>query len=430
MSQNINNMYDFKVLRDKYSIVIIFKISIYKNTKEDIFLGDSIILEFLRKHKLSYIVGILFMLATSYIQTLAPKILGKTIDALKAATINMNLIKVYILYMLLIAVGTFACTYAWRNLVVGNARKLECYLREKLFDQFQKLSPEFYNKRKTGDLIAYAINDISAVRMTFGPATARMINGIVICGISIYSMVQAINLKLTVICLIPIPFVFYFMFKAGKIIRKRFKKVQENFAAISDRVQENINGIRVIKAYVEEDDEVKNFENLSDEMMNSNIELVRVSSILSPIIEISFSISFVINLVIGGSMVLRGETSLGNFIAFNGYLVMIMSPVISIGNVINVLQRGMASYNRLNEIFLEEPQVKDGVKMLTSEIKGDISIKDLCFSYPGSDKVVLKDINVDIKAGHSLGIVGRTGSGKTTLINLLIKMYNVDKRMI
>lgn len=393
-------------------------------------MSDNIIFKFLKEHKYSYIVGIFFMLVTSYIQTLAPKILGRTIDLLKASSVNLHLVKIYIIYMLLVAIGTFVCTYAWRNLVVGNARKLECYLREKLFDHFQKLSPEFYNKRKTGDLIAYAINDISAVRMTFGPSTARMVNGVVICAISIYSMAQAISLKLTLIALIPIPFVFYFMLKAGKIVRKSFKKVQKNFATISDKVQENINGIRVIKAYVQEDEEVRNFEFLSDEMMNSNIELVKVSSVLSPIIEICFSISFVLNLIIGGNMVLKGTVSLGSFIAFNGYLMMIITPVISMGRIINNIQRGMASYGRLNEIFSVVPQVVDGEKMLTSEIKGSIQIKNLCFSYPDSDKKALEDINVDVDAGNFLGIVGRTGSGKTTLINLLIKLYNVDRGMI
>ena len=216
-------------------------------------MGKRILINFIKKHKMSYFVGIIFMLLTSYIQTLFPKVLGNTIDILKENGFKPSFVYINIGYMMFIALGTFASTYIWRNLIIGNGRNMECYLREKLFEHFQKLSPEFYNRRKTGDLIVYAINDINAVRMTFGPATAMLVNGIVICVISIYLMAQTINWQITFLSLTPVPFIVFIMFKIGKIVRRRFIKVQENFAKISDRVQENINGIRVIKAYVQED---------------------------------------------------------------------------------------------------------------------------------------------------------------------------------
>jgi len=280
-------------------------------------MGKKILINFVKEHKVSYIIGIIFMLFTSYIQTLFPKVLGNTIDILKVNNFDSKSVYINIAYIMLIAFGTFASTYVWRNLIIGNSRSLECNLREELFDHFQKLSPEFYNRRKTGDLIAYAINDINAVRMTFGPATAISVNGIVICVISIYSMAKAINWSITILSLIPVPFTIIIMSKIGKIVRKRFNKVQENFASISDRVQENINGIRVIKAYVQEDEEVKKFEELNNKMAKSNLDMVRISSYLSPLIEICFTISFVLNLIIGGNMVLEGNISLGDFIAFN-----------------------------------------------------------------------------------------------------------------
>ena len=291
-------------------------------------MGKRILIDFFKKHKVSYFFGVVFMLLTSYIQTLFPKILGNTVDILKVNNFKPSSVYINIGYMIFIAIGTFVTTYGWRNLIIGNGRNMECYLREKLFDHFQKLSPEFYSKRKTGDLIAYSINDISAVRMTFGPTIARAVSGIVVCFISIYSMIEAINWKVTILSLIPIPLIIFIMIKIGKIVKVRFKKVQENFAAISDRVQENINGIRVIKAYVQEDEEVKRFEELNSEMAKSNLDMVRISSYLAPSIEICFTVSFVLNLIIGGNMVLSGSISLGEFIAFNGYLTMIMVPVI------------------------------------------------------------------------------------------------------
>lgn len=387
---------------------------------------QNIIIDFFKKNKLRYSIGIIFMVASSYIQTLFPRVLGNTIDILKNSNFKASLVKTNILYMVLITFSTFICTFIWRNMVMGGGRKLENTIREKLFDHFQKLSPEFYNNEKTGNLIAYAINDISAVRMTFGPATAMSINGLVICISSIYSMITSISFKLTIMCLAPIPFIIIVMLKIGTMVQYRFRKVQECFADISDRVQENINGIRVIKAYVQEEKEVKNFKKLNNKMMDSNLKMVRISSALSPIIELCFSISFVFNLIIGGNMVLKGQASLGDFVAFNTYISMIMAPVMSIGRIIIILQRGMASLKRLNKIFKVEPAIADGKAMLEKNIEGNIELKNLTFSYPGSNKKALSNINLTIKKGSTIGIIGKTGSGKTTLTNLLLKLYNVE----
>lgn len=393
-------------------------------------MGHKIIFDFIKKNKFTYLLGIIFMFTSSYIQTLFPRILGNIIDILRQSSFNLKIIKINILYLLLIAAGTFISTYLWRNLVIGNSRKIECYLREKLFEHFQQLPSQFYNRRKTGDLIAYAINDISAIRMTFGPATAMSINGIVLCIASIYSMCIAINWRLTLICLLPIPIIVLVILKIGKTVQVKFKRVQESFASISDRVQENINGIRVIKSYVQEEQEVCNFESLNSEMFLANIDMVKTSSLLSPIIELCFSISFVINLIIGGNMVLKSTISLGNFVAFNTYLVMIMAPIISIGRVITIMQRGMASLKRLDEIFAEEPEIKDGVNINLAPIKGEIELKNLSFTYPNTNEKILNNINLKILKGHTLAIIGKTGSGKSTIANLLLKMYNTDKGTI
>lgn len=393
-------------------------------------MGKNIIIGFMKDHKYSYIIGILFMLLSSYIQTLFPKVLGNTVDVLKTNGFQPNAVYVNIAYILLIAAGTFVCTYAWRNLVIGNGRSMECYLREKLFDQFQRLSPEFYSHRKTGDLIAYAINDINAVRQTFGPAAALAINGVVVCMISIYEMAKAINWQLTLLSLLPIPFIVFFMSYIGKIVKKRFRKVQKTFATISDRVNENITGIRVIKAYVQEDKEVKRFQKLNDQMVEANMGMVRVSAYLAPAIELCFTVSFVVNLVWGGNMVLKGTISLGDFVAFNGYLTLILAPVISIGQVITIFQRGMASLGRLNEIFNVKPEVKEGGPISRFPEQYSININALSFSYPGAEKEALSNISLEIPKGRTLGIIGKTGSGKSTLVNLLLKMYNVDRGKI
>lgn len=393
-------------------------------------MGKNIILKFIKDHKVSYLIGIIFMLLNSYVQTLFPKLLGQTIDIMKVSGFSFYTVKLQILYIMLVAILTFIFTYVWRNLIIGNARNLECHLRDKLYSHLQKLSPQFYNSRKTGDLIAYAINDISAVRMTFGPATAMSINGIVLCVISIYSMTKAINIKLTALALLPIPFIVFFMIKIGHLVQKRFKIVQECFASISDRVQENIYGIRVIKSYVQEESETDNFSKLNNNMMKSNLDMVKISSFLSPAIELCFCISFVMNLIIGGSMVLRDEISLGSFIAFNGYLALIMKPVISIGRVITIFQRGVASLKRLNEIFDVAIDIQDGKELINKSISGDITFNNLTFNYPNTNKPALKNIDFNIISGQTIGILGSTGSGKTTLVNLLLKLYNTEDNTI
>lgn len=370
------------------------------------------------------------MFLSSYIQTLFPTVLGDTIDIMKAKGFNQSLIHTNIFYMVLIAVATFICTFFWRNLIIGNARNLECYLRERLFQHFQTLSPEFYSKRKTGDLIAYAINDIAAVRQTFGPAVAMSFNGIVICLSSVYFMLISIDIRLTLIALAPFTIVVYLMLVIGRQIKRRFRTVQENFGAISDKVQENICGIRVIKAYVQEEQEIGNFDVLSNRMMESSIKLVKTSASLSPIIDICFSFSFAAALIIGGNMVLQGAISLGSFVAFNSYLAMIMAPIVSIGKVINHFQRGMASLARLNEIFGVQPEIEDKDGALRKKLHGDIEFSNLNFNYPECPTAALKEINLTLRRGQTLGIIGKTGSGKSTLAQLLLKLYNVEPGQI
>ncbi|WP_427916610.1 ABC transporter ATP-binding protein [Syntrophobotulus glycolicus] len=388
-------------------------------------LKNNILLNFVSENKITYLTGLTFMFLASSIQTLFPKILGNTIDLLKDEAYDRNRILWEIGLMLLISLFTFLFTYIWRMFIIGNARKFECTLREDLYKHFQTLSPEFYTKRKTGDLLAYAINDVLAVRMSLGPAAAQSINGIVICASSIYFMLTSVDFRLTLLTITPIPIVIFLIILIGKKIRLRFGTVQDLFGEISDRIQENIYGIRVVKAYVQEDQEIDKFQVLSSKMLDANIKMVKTSSLLTPIIEGCFSLSFVLSLVFGGHMVLSGQISVGNFVAFNTYLAMIMTPIVSIGRVINFFQRGVASLKRLEEIFRIPPSIFDSEAAIQGNIEGTIEFKNLTFSYPGMKKPALENLNLKIEKGKTIGVIGKTGSGKTTITNLLLKLYNV-----
>jgi ATP-binding cassette subfamily B multidrug efflux pump len=388
-------------------------------------LHQKLFIDFFKKNALTYSVGFFFMFLASYIQTLFPKVLGAAIDIMKTDGFPRQAVWSKIGEIVLITVVTFVCTFLWRNLIIAQARNLECYLREKLFHHFELLAPEFYSTRKTGDLIAYAINDISAIRMTFGPATAMSFNGLVICIASLYFMLTTLDFRLTCLTLLPLVIVLYLLQNIGGQIQVRFRKVQESFGAISDKVQENISGIRTVKAFVQEEPEIRNFEVLSDQMMDTSLQLVKTSASLAPLIEICFSISFVVSLSYGGHLVLTDALTLGNFVAFNTYLTMIMAPVVSFGRVITIFHRGLASLNRLMEIFRVQPTIAEPEKSRTNRLTGAIEFHDLTFQYPGATTPALEAINLTIPAGQTVGIIGKTGSGKSTLAQLLLKLYNV-----
>lgn len=393
-----------------------------------------IIPEFFRRYGLNYVWGAIFLLINVYIATLAPKYLGIVIDLLDTPVIIQQEVLKYIGLMVLVALGVFATRFIWRYFIMGNSRNMECFLRMEMLKHLQKMSVNFYSRRKTGDLMAYAVNDIGAIRQSFGPGVALILNGLAMSLLSVSSMVQVVHPRLTLFALLPVPIIMIVIIYVGTNIRQRFRQVQANFASISDRINENISGIRVIKTYVQEEDEVNRFEVLNQEMKQSNIDLVRVSALMGPLIQLFFGISFMINLIYGSSLVKTGQISLGDFVAFNGYLTMIMMPVVSIGRVINVFQRGMASFNRLEEIFGIEPEIIDDALPTTEEeaekLEGNIEFNNLSFVYTGYKEYALQDISFKLEKGQILGVIGRTGSGKTTLVNLLLKLHNVKPGQI
>ncbi|MFC6649195.1 ABC transporter ATP-binding protein [Paenibacillus rhizoplanae] len=388
-------------------------------------MNSSVLLRFFKSRKLSYSIGFAFMFAASFIQTLFPKVLGGAVDLMKDNGFEPEQVLTRVLWMVLIAAVVFLCTFLWRNIIIANGRNLECYIREELYRHFLRLSPGFFSSRKTGDLIAYAINDISAVRMTFGPATAMSFNGIVICISSVYFMFASVSPSLTLITLSPLPFIILLMLFSGRKVKTRFRIVQKQFGTVSDKVQENISGIRVIKAYVQERPEMEKFSELSSRMKQANLDLIRISAALPAMVEFGFAVCFVINLMFGGRMVLRGEISIGDFVAFNGYLSLIVSPIVSIGRIITIVQGGVASLGRLNDILRVQPEILELPHAVRTQPEGSLELRNLTFYYEGSEVPALQDISLVLPKGHTLGIIGRTGSGKSTLVSLLFRFFGV-----
>ncbi len=386
-----------------------------------------ILIHFIKSHKLSYIAGILILLGTTFLAMLIPKILGIITDGLNRKDMPGNMVVKNIVLMLAVVIAVFALKFLWRYFLIGNCRSIECYLRDNLFKHLQTLPLSFYSNSRTGDLVAYAINDVQAVRLTFGFGSIQILEGAALGIISILFMVRTIDPVLTIMALSPVPIAVFIMVKVGRHIRGRFKKVQEAFASISEKVQENISGIRVIKAFAQEKEEVDNFLKYSQRRVDTQMNLTRISALLGPCAQVCFGLSFFLFIVYGSKLVIENTISLGDYVAFNTYMLAIMGPVTNISRIIDVWQKGLASYRRLSVIFDTPP-----ASGLTSDdscvcsINGKLDIKNLNFSYPGAKRRALKNISLTLEQGKTIGIIGKTGSGKTTLINLLLRLYDIE----
>jgi len=385
-----------------------------------------ILIEFIKVRKWHYIIGIILLVITTVIASFVPTILGIVTDGLRDADMPSRDIQLYVILMVLITVTVFGLKYLWRYFLIGNCRYVECYLRERLFKHLQTLPANFYDNHKTGDLIAYAINDIQAVRMIFGFGSIAILEGALINGASIFFMVTTIDPLFTLTALLPSTLLILVLIKLRSVIRTRFGIVQKTFALVSEKVEENIMGIRVVKTFAQEEAEVKDFLGYSQKRVDTQMSLTKVSAVLGPATQVCFGISFLVFIVYGSELVVRGTISLGDYVAFNSYMMLIMGPIANIVRIIEVWQRGLASMRRLDEIFSVKSDIIDKDNDLAPVINGTIEIRDLTFKYPGSSRKALKDINLSIPQGKVLGILGQSGSGKTTLVNILLRLYPID----
>lgn len=385
--------------------------------------------DFFIQHKWKYVLGIIWLIIVDLLQLILPQILKSVTDLLENNSLSMYGLMKYSSYIILIGLGVGLGRYFWRIYIQTTARKLEYHLRNKLFSHLQALSTNYFNTHKTGDLMAHATNDINAVRMALGIGIVMITDAIFITIAALFMMIKTTNILLAFIALIPLPFLAYSVKRIGRAIHNRFTKVQESFSNLSDKAQENFAGVRVVKSFVQEQEEIQKFTKVNQNNFEKNMHLVKVSGLLRPLIQFISAISFLIVIWYGGILVIQNEISLGDFVAFNSYLTLLVWPMMAVGWVINLIQRGTASMDRINTILDEKPEIKDSKNIISSKknINGEVVFKNVYFKYPNSEEYALKDINLSIPKGSTLGIVGRTGSGKTTLVNLLLRLYDIDQ---
>ncbi len=381
---------------------------------------------FFKKYKWHYLFGLFWLLVVNMMQLIIPRVLGNITDQLAQRNLTTPDLGRYVGMILLIAIVIAFSRFMWRIYIIGTSRKLEYFLRNRLVEHLQKLSPSYFNHHKTGDLMAHATNDINAIRMAFGQGIIMVTDAVVISIVTIFLMINQVGVQLTFLALIPLPFLATGARVMGKLIHKRFRAVQEAFSHLTDKTQENLSGIRVVKAFVQEGSEIDKFNEASQNHVNMNMKLVVIWGALHPLIQIISTLSMIIILGFGGRAVIHGEITIGDFVAFNSYLGLMIWPMMAIGWVMNVLQRGSASMDRINEILTERPEIKDAKDAFDLDIKGDIEFKNLTFRYEKGEPA-LKNINLKISQGKTIAIIGRTGSGKTTLVNLLLRLANAPK---
>lgn len=386
---------------------------------------------FLFKHRWSYVLGIAWLVLVDSVQLLVPQIFRNLTDDFQSGNISTEGVLKYILYIILTGVFIGLGRFFWRVYIFGNSRKLEYYLRKKIFSKYLSLSPNYFNTHKTGDLMAHATNDVNAVRMAIGQGIMMIVDSTFMMVLSLIMMAKTTNLKLTSIVLVTLPFTIIFVSKFGKIIHKRFKKVQEAFSNLTDTTQENFSGIRVIKSFVQEDLALDQFQKVNEDNFQKNLALVKISGVFRPFIQFISSISFLLVIFFGSKEVILNRISLGEFIAFNSYLGLLIWPMMALGWVINILQRGAASMERINKILDEESEIKEIETPINLESpNGKVEFENVSFKYPTGSEYVLKNINFTIQNGKSLAILGKTGSGKSTIVNLLLRLYDIDKGKI
>ena len=390
-----------------------------------------IILDYFKKHWLRYAFGVVFVILATIFNAILPQLLGKTIDLVKAArdpaqSATLRDVRNICLLMCACAVAAFLTRNIWRYLIMGFTRSIELHLRHALFSHLQVLSPEFYVKNNTGDIITRAIIDSQAIRMMFGMGLIGIVDVLTINVVTLGYMVSTTSLKLTAIAVIPMPFLLFALVKLRTAMRRRFMIVQHSVSDIAAKVQENLTGIRVIKAFAQEDSENKQFEALSRKKWKAEMDMIRVWSFINPLSALVFGSIFAVFLYFGGKMVIAGTLTLGEFVAFNTYIALLMDPISRISRIIQIWQRGLVSMQRLDMIFSAKPAIDDAQAdpAITTLAPLSIDITNLSYRYPGTEKDVLKNISFHLETGGTLAIMGATGSGKSTLMSLLMRMWN------
>jgi ATP-binding cassette subfamily B multidrug efflux pump len=381
---------------------------------------------FFRRYWKRYVFGIACLFLIDVLMLWPPRLIGETVDQIRNGSLTPSGLTETVLILLGLGLFLYAMRFLWRYLLFGGSLILERILRERLFAHLTRMTPSFYHRRRTGDLMAIATNDIPAIEQTASVGVLTLVDSLFMTLLTLSTMLVTIDWKLTLAALVPMPFLAWATAYYGRLLHERFYLAQEAFGKMNDHVQQSISGVRVLRAFVQEEKDVEAFRRVSEETLERNVSVSRIDALFEPTIAVIIGFSFLIGLGYGTYLVFHSEISLGDLIAFNLYLGLLIWPMFAFGWLMNILQRGSASYKRLEELFAESPDVAEAAEPVTVLPTSSVEARHFTFTYPGSDKAALTDITFSLQEGETLGIVGRTGSGKSTLCRVLLHQYPVE----
>jgi len=374
--------------------------------------------------------GLVMLILVDIVQLITPWVMQQAIDRIQERTIDSRGLLLLAFVIIGLAIAVMVLRYFWRVLIIGNSFMIEKNLRQDFYDHLMQLSQNFFNKRKVGDLMAYATNDLNSVRMMFGMGLIAAMD-IVLMTIASFSFMGSIDLRLTALAVIPMPILTITISIFGKKMHKSFYRVQTSFATLTGTIQESISGIRIVKAFVQEKSELEKVDKVSWDFVKENINMAKIVGFFHPFQGFIISLSMIITLYFGGRATIRGDITIGQFIAFFQYLGMLVWPMVAIGWIVDMYQRGTASLKRLNEIFETESEIDDKeADFSIKALQGNIEIRDLTFRYAKNLPLIFDHISTSVEQGKTLAVVGPTGCGKTTLIELIVRIYEPPRGSI
>lgn len=379
---------------------------------------------FFKLEKRRYLVGIVALVLVSVLNLIPPMVMGRVIDAITSGRLTQDELLIHLFYLLLAAFGMYYLRYVWRMYILGTSYRLGQIMRSRLFEHFTKMSPAFYQNYRTGDLMAHATNDINALTRLAGGGVMSAVDASITALVTLLTMLFSISWQMTLVAILPLPFMAYATSRLGRKTHKAFGESQAAFSELNNKVQESVSGIKVTKSFGYQSDELASFQEVNDLTFQKNLQTMKYDSLFDPMVLLFVGSSYALTLLVGAFMVQAGQVTVGNLVTFISYLDMLVWPLMAIGFLFNITQRGKVSYQRIESLLSQESPVNNPESPLDGIENGrlDYAIDRFAFE----DEETLRDIYFSLEKGQTLGLVGQTGSGKTALIKLLLREYDVD----
>lgn len=378
---------------------------------------------FFKERKKEYLFGLTMLALVAILNLIPPKVIGYVIDEIGSRELTSGSLAKWVGLIVVVAILAYILRYYWRLMIFGSSNYLAKNLREKLFRHFSKMSPSFYQQRRVGDLMAHATNDISAVQQTAGGGVLTLFDSVTTGGFVILAMAITIDWRLTLIALIPMPLMAISTSYYGKLLHLKFRDAQAAFSDLNDKTQESISGIKVIKTFGQQREDTEDFTRLSNDVVEKNMKVAKIDSLFDPTISLIIGFSFMLSLGFGAKFIHEGTMSIGDLVAFNTYLGLLVWPMLAFGMLFNIMERGSASYDRIEQLLSVPVEIDDKEQAIDVKPNGDIVFSVNDFKFPGEEASALYNVHFELKQGQTLGIVGKTGSGKTSILKLLLREF-------